>query len=180
MKRHIFFIDGSNLYSYLRDTFGSGKVHIPTLCALLVHDDDEFVEWRYYAAPVPQGNTPREITRYYRQQRFLNYVSRHRKGTLCLGRFQKDISGFLREKGVDVMLAIDLVRLAAENGYDVATVLSGDGDLAPAIDMARGFYGKVVYVALPGKVDAYHILQAADGFREITKSIYDKARAALK
>jgi uncharacterized LabA/DUF88 family protein len=130
MKRHIFFIDGSNLYSYLRDTFGSGKVHIPTLCALLVHDDDD--------------------------------------------------SGFLREKGIDVMLAIDLVRLAAEDGYDVATVLSGDSDLAPAIDMARGFYGKVVYVALPGKVDAYHILQAADGFREITKSIYDKARAALK
>lgn len=40
-----------------------------------------------------------------------------------------------REKGVDVHLAIDLVRGALENAYDVAVLFSRDTDLLPAVEM---------------------------------------------
>jgi uncharacterized LabA/DUF88 family protein len=41
-----------------------------------------------------------------------------------------------REKGIDVALAVDLVRTAMLNEYDVAVVFSGDTDLLPALETA--------------------------------------------
>lgn len=38
------------------------------------------------------------------------------------------------EKGVDVALAVDLVRLAIEGAYDVGVVVSADTDLLPALE----------------------------------------------
>ena len=43
----------------------------------------------------------------------------------------------LREKGVDVNLAIDLVHLAHKDAYDVGVVFSTDTDFVPAILLAR-------------------------------------------
>ncbi|HVR07445.1 MAG TPA: NYN domain-containing protein [Thermoanaerobaculia bacterium] len=42
-----------------------------------------------------------------------------------------------QEKGVDVSIAVDLVRLTYQDAYDVAIVVSADWDLAPAIKLAR-------------------------------------------
>lgn len=44
-----------------------------------------------------------------------------------------------REKGVDVQIAIDLVRLSDSHDYDVIVLASHDTDLEPALDMAAGF-----------------------------------------
>lgn len=40
----------------------------------------------------------------------------------------------LREKGIDVKLAVDLMTGAIDNKYDIAIVISSDTDLVPAID----------------------------------------------
>ena len=42
-----------------------------------------------------------------------------------------------QEKGVDVALAVDLVRMTYQGGYDVGIVCSHDTDLVPALDAAR-------------------------------------------
>jgi uncharacterized LabA/DUF88 family protein len=39
-----------------------------------------------------------------------------------------------REKGIDVLLAIDFVRLAIEDAYDVGVLFSADTDLVPALE----------------------------------------------
>jgi uncharacterized LabA/DUF88 family protein len=38
-----------------------------------------------------------------------------------------------QEKGIDVALAVDFVRLACENAYDVDILFSRDADLVPAL-----------------------------------------------
>lgn len=43
----------------------------------------------------------------------------------------------LREKGIDVKLATDLIVGAVDNQYDIAVVVSSDSDLVPAIDWVR-------------------------------------------
>lgn len=43
----------------------------------------------------------------------------------------------LREKGIDVKLATDLIVGAVDNQYDTAIVVSSDSDLVPAIDWVR-------------------------------------------
>ena len=42
-----------------------------------------------------------------------------------------------QEKGVDVSLAIDLVRLTYEQAYDVAVIVSQDWDFGPAVKLAK-------------------------------------------
>lgn len=42
-----------------------------------------------------------------------------------------------REKGIDVALAIDLVRMGYDKSYEVGIVFSRDTDLSPAIEMVR-------------------------------------------
>lgn len=51
-----------------------------------------------------------------------------------------------KEKGVDVALACDMVRFAQEDRYDLAYLISNDGDLRPAVELAR-HYGKRVFAA---------------------------------
>lgn len=53
-----------------------------------------------------------------------------------------------REKGIDVALACKMVEMAMNNVYDVAYLLSGDGDYRPAVHMVRGM-GKRVFAADP-------------------------------
>lgn len=50
----------------------------------------------------------------------------------------------LREKGIDVKFATDLIAGAVDNKYDVATVVSSDADLVPAIDWVRNRTGKKI------------------------------------
>lgn len=49
------------------------------------------------------------------------------------------------QKGVDVLLATDLVNLAHTNAYDVAIVLSGDTDLIEAVKLVKSL-GKTVII----------------------------------
>ena len=43
----------------------------------------------------------------------------------------------MREKGIDVKLATDLIVGAIDNQYDTAIIVSPDSDLIPAIDWVR-------------------------------------------
>ena len=49
----------------------------------------------------------------------------------------------LKEKAVDVELAIDIYRLAVRNDYDAAYLLSADGDFTPPIVAVRSLEKKV-------------------------------------
>ncbi|HJQ97901.1 MAG TPA: NYN domain-containing protein [Candidatus Polarisedimenticolaceae bacterium] len=52
------------------------------------------------------------------------------------------------EKEVDVMLAVDMVRMADRDEYDVAYLLSADGDYAPAVVAASNAGKKVFAVSV--------------------------------
>ncbi|MCR6688103.1 NYN domain-containing protein [Cellulomonas sp.] len=53
-----------------------------------------------------------------------------------------------REKGVDVALAIDVVRMAYEKAFEVVIVVSRDTDLIPPIEMLRDL--KLAHVEIAG------------------------------
>ncbi len=53
------------------------------------------------------------------------------------------------EKGSDVSLAVDLVDLAHRRAFDAALVISNDGDLKRAIEVARFDFGRRVGVLNP-------------------------------
>lgn len=71
-------------------------------------------------------------------QRTLDYKKLHKKGIKEI-QFTR-----MREKGIDVKLAVDLMVGAIDDRYDTAIVISSDTDLAPAIDFVRHRFNKKI------------------------------------
>lgn len=67
----------------------------------------------------------------------------------------------IREKGVDVQLAIDLVIGAVENLYDIAIIVSSDTDLIPAIKYIKS-KGKVVEYVGFSSAPSFGMIKEAD------------------
>ena len=56
------------------------------------------------------------------------------------------IRGSLQEKNLDTQLVADMVTMAAKNGFDVAILVSNDGDYISAIRPTKKSFGKKVEV----------------------------------
>lgn len=54
--------------------------------------------------------------------------------------------GKFHEKGVDVQIAVDMVRGAIKSEYDICYLISSDTDLLPAIQTAKDEGKKIIYV----------------------------------
>ncbi|MCW4048849.1 MAG: NYN domain-containing protein [Candidatus Bathyarchaeota archaeon] len=53
--------------------------------------------------------------------------------------------GGYKQKGIDTLIAIDMLSKAYENHYDVAYLLTGDSDLIPVINAVKDDAGKKVH-----------------------------------
>jgi len=51
----------------------------------------------------------------------------------------------LRQKGVDVLMAIDMITKGYENHYDISIIIAGDGDFEPLIRAVKSSTGKRVF-----------------------------------
>lgn len=67
------------------------------------------------------------------------------------------------EKGVDVKIATDMLWYAVHDLYDVAILISGDGDFADVVQRVKDL-GKHVEVAYPPGGKLYHLRQVCDRF----------------
>ena len=77
------------------------------------------------------------------------------------------------EKAVDVMIATDMVSMAYEKRYDVAYLLSGDGDFTPAVKKVREI-GRKVFVASASH--AHKLSQVADAFIPLNREFFHGCR----
>lgn len=53
------------------------------------------------------------------------------------------------EKGVDTLLATDLIRLAVSNAYDIAVIATLDADMLPAVEFVQSGGKKVIQAGFP-------------------------------
>lgn len=83
-----------------------------------------------------------------------------------------------REKGIDVALAIDMVRLASEKRFEVGILFSRDTDLAPAVETIRDH--RLAHVETAGWDTAsrlrvsrvYHHSLTSEDFEEVRDKRY--------
>ena len=72
-----------------------------------------------------------------------------------------------QQKGVDTLIALDMVRLASRSVYNTAVLIAGDRDLAEAIRTAQD-YGARVIIATPNRQNvAQEVTQLADDIIDI-------------
>lgn len=148
IKRACVFIDGQNLFWAARHSFGYrfpnydplllaraitqprgwtlDSVHfytgIPEIC------DDEFWNKFWTAKLAVMGS--RRIMTYSRHLKYRNQTIRLPDGTetsILVG----------QEKGIDIRIALDIVRMARMNKLDVAIIFSQDQDLSEVVDEVR-------------------------------------------
>jgi uncharacterized LabA/DUF88 family protein len=70
------------------------------------------------------------------------------KDLVAIGRAHRHTRVFV-EKAIDVQIAVDMVQFAIDDKFDVAYLLSADGDYTPAVEAVKG-RGKKVFSATPG------------------------------
>jgi len=65
------------------------------------------------------------------------------------------------QKGVDICLTSDMISLAYENAYDVAVLLSGDGDYVALVELVKAKGKRVVVLAFKNSI-ARSLKECAD------------------
>ncbi|MBI2906727.1 MAG: NYN domain-containing protein [Chloroflexi bacterium] len=135
------FIDGSNLYHALRGNFNRYDLNFTEFARKLVGQRRLF---RTYYYNVLQDPTQRPEG-HREQQEFLEALRKTPYLEVRLGG-TKMAQGTTVEKGIDIMLATDLLLFAWNGLYDVAVLVSGDGDFAYALQAVKNM-GKHVEVA---------------------------------
>jgi uncharacterized LabA/DUF88 family protein len=145
-NRAIAFIDGQNLFNAAKEAFGYPFPNYDVLKlgnVISSQNHWSLVETRFYTG-IPDPGDPRHI---FWQNKFSNMgrqgvalfsrpIRYHEKEIFCSdGRMEKIT--FPVEKGVDVRLAIDLIRLAFANRFDIAVIFSQDQDYSEAAKEIR-------------------------------------------
>lgn len=140
-RRVMIFIDGSNLYHVLKQNTDKHDLDYKRFSQKLT-GDRELIRTYYYNIRQESADNPRLAEN---QDRFLKALYETAYLEVKLG-IWKARGQTMVEKGVDVMIASDLIMHAYEDHYDVAILVSGDADFYPAMQAVKDI-GKQVEVA---------------------------------
>ncbi len=167
MKNRIaIFIDGSNLYHALQSNFRRHDLNFAEFTNKLCGSRPLF---RTYYYNVLQGSEQRPEG--YREQReFLDILDKTPRLEVRLGS-TKMAQGIPVEKGIDIMLATDLLYFAWNGFYDVAILVSGDSDFTYALQAVKNM-GKYVEVAYFENGVSRDLLNVADDRHLLGRSFF--------
>ena len=160
------FIDGSNLYHALQSNLRRHDLNFAEFASKLSGSRRLF---RTYYYNVLQNPTQRPDG-YREQQEFLDILRKTPYLEVRLGS-TKLSQGVPVEKGVDVMLATDLLYFAWNDFYDVAVLVSGDSDFAYALQAVKNM-GKHVEVAYFESGVSKDLLDMADNRHLLNRSFF--------
>ena len=174
-ERVVIFIDGSNVYHILHKLYGKSK-------PLTKFSFDKFVGYiagnrklvrtYYYTAPLDRE---KDESTYAKQQRFFENLKKISDFNLVLCRMQKEkIDGktVYTVKEDDIHLAVDMLKLAYNNAYDTAIIISSDGDFVPVVKAVKEKGKKVENIGFQNKF-SWHLKQECDRFRQLKKEELD-------
>lgn len=173
MNRVIAFVDGFNLYHSLQENPAYSKYKWLNIRKLLESyvPPKELKEIYYFTALVhwkPDKVSRHKILIRALEQTGVNVVyGEFRKKDRYCNRCKEYYPTF-EEKQTDVNIAIHLFRLAIEDRYDTALILSGDSDLLPSIKAVKTtFPSKRVVVIIPTGRRAEELKKTCDQFIKI-------------
>lgn len=189
-KRVVAYVDGQNLYHTAKDAFGytypnyDVKALSQTICR---RQGWELRQTRFYTGvPAPEDNTD------WNHFWIAKMATMGRQGVIVFSRplryrYQRvelpDRTQYTfltgEEKGIDVRIAIDVIRMAHQNEYDVALLFSQDQDLSEVAKELRIIAKEQdrwikVASAFPASITAHNRrgIESTDWIR-IDKATYD-------
>ena len=174
-NRVAIFIDGSNLYHALRDNFSRVDLNFTDFTTKLCAGRPLFRTYYYNVLQDPSQRPEG----FREQQEFLDVLKKTPYLEVRLGGMKLS-QGVPVEKGIDIMLATDLLHFAWNNLYEVAILVSGDGDFAYALQAAKNM-GKHVEVAYFESNISKSMLDVADNRHLLNQEFFKGLwRAGIK
>ena len=186
-KRVVAFVDGQNLFYAAKQAFGYDfpnydAVKLAQLvCKRREHERQEqwvLVKLHFYTG-MPSSKKDESRNRFWTSK--LGAMGMKKPLVQTFSRPLVYRNGIAQEKGIDVRLALDAVRLAHENEYDVALIFSQDQDfieLAIEIKRIAETQGRWVTVVSAYPFGASYSnksgIDKTDWFK-IDKTLYDQA-----
>ena len=168
-ERVAIFIDGSNHYHIIKEMF-KNQANDFDFDKFIKNPvgDRKLVRTYYYGAPL-DINFNQET--YAKQQKFFDKLQRIQNFKLVLCRMQKvKIDGKIiyQVKEDDIHLAVDMVKLAYNNAYDTAILVSSDGDFVPAVQALKEVGKNIENIGFETKF-SYHLEQECDRSKKMIK-----------
>lgn len=164
----IIIIDGSNFYHRLRE-LNLGKLGLfdyGRFGDFLAHKRAIALKTYYIGAIREERNNEKSRQLMANQQRLISHLA-SQGWNVELGHMLKN-QGIYHEKGVDVLMAVDLLAGAYEDKYDTAILVSSDTDLIPAVDKVRAKSKQVEYVGFSRR-PSHGLISRTDERRLLTK-----------
>jgi uncharacterized LabA/DUF88 family protein len=174
-EKIVVFIDGSNLYHLVKQLCPNEKQINFSFQKFLkkIVGDRNLVRVYYYNCPLDRN---RDNRAYRSQQKFFQKLKEIPNFKLILCRMQKvkiDGKTIYQVKEDDIHLAVDMVKLAYNNAYDTAILVSSDGDFVPAINAVQEIGKKVEDIGFEHKF-SFHLKQVCDKFLKLKKIEVEK------
>ena len=148
-KRVAVFIDNSNVFHNLYDFRKSDAswvcLYDPFLLAKRLAGERKLFYTGFYCVRPPSyliAGSEEDKRRYNITQKYYGLIEKNPSITVKYGDLKGGI-GALQEKNVDTQLGTDMVAMAALNQYDVAILVSNDGDYRSAVENTKRFSKKI-------------------------------------
>ena len=170
-KRVMVFIDGSNHYHIIRNMFHNKQKSMNFDFEKFIRSivgNRELIRTYYYSAPLDRK---KDEETYTKQQKFFEVLRRIPNFNLVLCRMQKvkiDGKEIYQVKEDDINLAVDMVKLAFNNAYDTAILVSSDGDFNPAVKAVKEIGKNIENIGFETKF-SYHLKKECDKFVMLSK-----------
>ena len=178
MKRVAVFIDGNNFYFGLRKLYGKDK-SLKNFNFLKFADflakSEKVVGIFYYNAQLDREQNPKK---YESQKQFFENLRKIPNFHLILCKLLKrNITGtdkfYYIIKEDDIHMAVDMVENAGNNKFDIAIIVSGDGDFVPAVEAVKR-KGKEVENVYFKNSSSRNLQGHCSNSFELTRTILDK------
>lgn len=170
-------IDGSNFYHGLKllpKKYKPSKFNYLNFIKYLTKGKTKPVKKYFIGAIREEDGNPKSKQLMIQQQKFLSKL-RNIDFEIFLGYMLKT-DGY-HEKGVDVKIAVEIVKGAFENLYDTLYLVSSDTDLIPAVNEALDENKRIVYVGFAKRPSYALIKRCTESYlldKETLKNFYDK------
>jgi uncharacterized LabA/DUF88 family protein len=178
--RTAIFIDGAYFDFTLRDEFGAARIDYERLSVELAGGAELLRTYYYHCPPYlsPRPTTD-ESARQAKFDRFHHSLQSIPRYEVRLGKLEfrgNDAQGKpqFEQKRVDILLGVDLTRLAAKGQITEAILVAGDSDFMPAVAAAKD--DGVLIRLFHGKYPHNDLRLIADERTQIDVAFIDKIR----
>lgn len=174
--RAVIFIDNSNVYKHLADLHKVDpkwcKLYDPKHLGEKLVGNRELTRILFYCSPPPQRLQQTNAKAYNIQIAYFDAVKKIDKLDLKYGTLKLN-QGVLVEKNLDTQLTSDVLRMAAQNEFDVAIIVTNDGDYVSPVESLKSF-GKKVEVAYFRQKVSMDLKRASDVSRRLRLTYFKR------